>query len=155
MEVDRHGNVNVSLLPSKTHVSAGVGGFADITSAAPRIVFSGYFNAGRRKVEAGAGRLRIVEDGPLPKLVEDVAQVTFSGRRALETGQEVVFVTERCVLELRPEGLTVTEVAPGVDLQRDVLDAAPIELRVADDQRPMDASLFDAAPLGLRLEDPR
>jgi propionate CoA-transferase len=153
MEIDRHGNVNVSLLPSKTHVSAGVGGFADITSAGRRIIFSGYFNAGRRVIEVGDGRLQIIEDGALPKLVPDVAQVTFSGRRAIETGQHVSFVTERCVLELRSEGLTVTEIAPGVDLQQHILDAAPIDLRVADDLKTMDPSLFRDAPLGLRLED--
>jgi propionate CoA-transferase len=153
MEIDRHGNVNVSLLPSKTHVSAGVGGFADITSAGRRIIFSGYFNAGRRVIEVGDGRLQIIEDGTLPKLVPDVAQVTFSGRRAIETGQHVSFVTERCVLELRSEGLTVTEIAPGVDLQQHILDAAPIDLRVADDLKTMDPSLFRDAPLGLRLED--
>jgi acyl CoA:acetate/3-ketoacid CoA transferase len=152
MEVDSDGNVNVSLLPSKTHVSAGVGGFADITSAARRIVFSGYFNAGRRSIEVGDGRLRIVDDGALPKFVPEVAQVTFSGRRALETGQQVVFVTERCVLELRADGLTVTEIAPGIDLEQHVLAAAPIPLRVADELRPMDPQLFQDAPLGLRLD---
>jgi propionate CoA-transferase len=153
MEIDRHGNVNVSLLPSKTHVSAGVGGFADITSSARRIIFSGYFNAGKRRIEVGDGSMRILEDGSLPKLVPEVAQVTFSGKRALETGQQVVFVTERCVIELRPAGLTVTEVAPGVDLERHVLDAAPIPLQVADDVRTMDSRFFQDEPLGLRLED--
>jgi acyl CoA:acetate/3-ketoacid CoA transferase len=152
MEVDQKGNVNVSLLPSRPHISAGVGGFADITSAAPRIVFSGYFNAGRRVIEVGDGRLEIIEDGTIPKFVRNVAQVTFSGRRAIETGQEVLFVTERCVLELRPEGLTVTEVAPGVDLQRHVLDICPIELCVADDVTMMDPRLFSNYPLALELE---
>jgi len=151
MEVDQHGNVNVSLLPSKTHVSAGVGGFADITSAAPRIVFSGYFNAGRKNIEVGDGRLHIIEDGALPKFVPEVAEVTFSGRRAIETGQQVVFVTERCVLELRPGGLTVTEVAPGVDLARHVLDLTDFPLQVADDLATMDAKLFCDPLLGLSL----
>jgi acyl CoA:acetate/3-ketoacid CoA transferase len=152
MEVDQYGNVNVSLLPSKPHVSAGVGGFADITAAAPRIIFSGYFNAGRRSIEVGHGRLEITEDGSIPKFVPDVAQVTFSGRRAIETGQRVLFVTERCVIELRREGLTVTEVAPGVDLKRHILDVAAIDLRVADDVKMMDARLFSDSPLALELE---
>jgi acyl CoA:acetate/3-ketoacid CoA transferase len=152
MEVDQYGNVNVSLLPSKPHVSAGVGGFADITAAAPRIIFSGYFNAGRRSIEVGQGRLEITEDGSIPKFVPDVAQVTFSGRRAIETGQRVLFVTERCVIELRREGLTVTEVAPGVDLKRHILDVAAIDLRVADDVKMMDARLFSDSPLALELE---
>jgi propionate CoA-transferase len=152
MEIDSHGNVNVSNLPGKTHVSAGVGGFADITSSARRLIFSGYFNAGRRRIEVGEGRMQILEDGTMPKFVPEVAQVTFSGRRALETDQNVVFVTERCVLELRPAGLTVTEVAPGVDLNRHVLEAAAIPLQVAADLRTMDRRLFDDKPLGLRLD---
>jgi acyl CoA:acetate/3-ketoacid CoA transferase len=152
MEVDRFGNVNVSLLPSRPHISAGVGGFADITSASAKLIFSGYFNAGRRVAEAANGRLEIIEDGSIAKFVPDVSQVTFSGRRALETGQQVLYVTERCVLELRREGLTVTEIAPGVDLERHVLDAAAIELRVADDLKLMDARLFTDAPLALNLE---
>ena len=88
---------------------------------------------------------------PVPKLVERVSAVTFSGRRALTQGQHVRYVTERCVLELRPEGLTVIEIAPGVDLQRGVLDKAGFKLHVADDLREMDARLFRPDPLGLTL----
>ncbi len=153
MEFDQHGNVNVSWLPGRSHVSAGVGGFADITSAAPRIVFVGHFNAGRKSIElTEEGRLDIVQDGSVPKVVDEVSHVTFSGRRAIATGQRVTFITERCVLELRPEGLTVTELAPGVDLQTHVLDAAGTALRVADDLTEMDASLFVDSSFALRLD---
>lgn len=152
MEVDTYGNVNVSLLPGRSHVSAGVGGFADITSAAPRLIFVGHFNAGRKQINANDGTLEISVDGTIPKFVHDVAQVTFSGRRAIETGQQVTFVTERCVLELRAEGLTVVELAPGVDLKRHVLDATPIKLHVADDLRSMSNGLFSSQPFGLKLD---
>jgi propionate CoA-transferase len=151
LEVDQHGNVNVHYLPGRRHVTAGVGGFADITSGAKSIVFSGSFTAGRRQIDLIEGSVRIVRDGTMPKFVETVGQVTFSGRRAVEQGQRVLYVTERCVLVLRPEGMTVIEVAPGVDLQSQVLDRAAFPLRVADELRPMDARLFRPEPMGLQL----
>lgn len=148
LEVDREGNVNVHHLPGRRHVTAGVGGFADITSRARAIVFSGGFTAGKRRIGIDGGRLDIEQDGAIPKFVEKVGAVTFSGRRALEQGQQVLYVTERCVIELRPEGLTVVEIAPGVDLSADVLARAAFPLRVADDLRPMDRRIFDPAPSG-------
>ena len=151
LEIDEEGNVNVHALPGRRHVTAGVGGFADITSGARSLVFGGNFTAGRRDVAVEEGRLVIRAEGRVPKLVKRVNEVTFSGRRALRQGQRVRYVTERCVLELRPEGLTVIEVAPGVDLQRDVLDQAEFELRVADDVAPMDPRLFDPEPMRLQL----
>jgi propionate CoA-transferase len=154
LEIDEEGSVNVHALPHRRHVTAGLGGFADITSRARSLVFSGNFTAGRRDVGVQDGGLAIRADGRLPKLVKRVAEVSFSGRRALAQGQQVRYVTERCVLELRPDGLTVIEVAPGVDLQRDVLDRAAFELRVASDVAAMDARLFDAEPMGLRLDAP-
>ena len=132
LEVDQHGNVNVSHLPSRTHVTAGVGGFADIVSNAPMLVFSGYFNAGKKELARDGSQLKIAVDGTIPKFVKEVSQVTFSGARALELGQKVYYVTERCVLELRKEGLTVIEITQGVDLQRDVLDKADFPLKVSE-----------------------
>lgn len=154
LEVDREGNVNVHHLPGRRHVTAGVGGFADITSGARSVVFSGNFTAGRRDIEITDGALNIKTDGAIPKFVEKVSAVTFSGRRAVEQGQRVLYVTERAVLELRPTGLTVTEIAPGVDLQRDVLDQAAFPLLVADDLHTMDARLFRPEPLGLVFGEP-
>ena len=128
-------------------MTAGVGGFADIVNGAPRIVFAGYFTAGSKQVEVEDGRLRIIEDGPVAKLTERVSRITFSGRQALARGKQVIYVTERCVMELRPQGLTVIELAPGVDLQRDVLDRAGFPLRVAADLRLMEAGIFHPQPL--------
>jgi len=155
LEIDEQGNVNVHDLPSRPHLTAGVGGFADITSVAKNLVFSGNFTAGRRDVVAEDGRLSIRSDGRLPKLVKRVSSVTFSGRRALAQGQQVVYVTDRCVLELRAEGLTITELAPGVDLQRDVLDRAEFPLRVDEGVAPMDPRLFRPEPLGPFLDGAR
>lgn len=132
LEVDQHGNVNVSHLPSRSHVTAGVGGFADIVSSAPLLVFSGYFNAGKKDLQLDGNELKINSDGAIPKFVKQVSQVTFSGKRALELGQRVYYVTERCVLELRPEGLTVIEVAKGVNVRTDILEKADFPLKVSD-----------------------
>ena len=151
LEIDQHGDVNVHDLPGRRHVTAGVGGFADITSRAPHLVFSGNFTAGRRQIALDDGRLTIHQDGTVPKLVERVSSVTLSGRRALAQGRQVRYVTERCVLELRPGGLTVIEIAPGVDLGRDVLARAAFPLAVADDLREMDPRLFRPEPAGLAL----
>ncbi len=132
LEVDQFGNVNVSNLPSRTHVTAGVGGFADIVSNAPILVFSGYFNAGKKELALSGDQLEIKADGSVPKFVENVSQVTFSGARALAQGQRAFYVTERCVLELTKQGLTAVEIVKGVDLQRDILDKAAFPLLVSD-----------------------
>lgn len=152
LEIDRNGSVNVHYLPGRRHITAGVGGFADITSSAQEIVFVGSFTAGRRDITADRDGLHITTDGPHTKFVPEVQQVTFSGKRALETGKKVTYITERCVLRLLPEGLTVTEIAPGVDLQRDILDKSDIPLRVSDDLAVMTVQLFSPEPLGLTLE---
>jgi len=143
LQIDQHGNVNVSRLTARPHVTAGAGGFIDITTHARHIVFSGYFTAGGVRLALENGRLRIQQEGKVRKVVPDVEHVTFSGRRAQELGQSVTYITERCVMRLLPEGLTVSEIAPGVDLERDVLAQADIPLRVAADLREMDARLFD------------
>lgn len=153
LEIDALGNVNVHHLPRKRHVTAGVGGFADITSNASDIIFLGSFTAGRRDIGITETGLDIREDGPFTKLVPQVSQVTFSGRRALARGARVRYITERCVLELTPEGLEVTEIAPGVDLEKDVLGRSGIELRVSPELRTMDAALFAQHAIGLVLPE--
>lgn len=153
LQVDRAGNVNVSKLPSKPYLTAGCGGFIDITTHAKRIVFSGFFTAGA-KLEVGEGRLTILKEGK-KKFIADVDHVTFSGRMGRERGQEVLYITERCVVRLSDAGLEVTEIAPGIDLQRDVLDQSDIELRVSPALKVMDAAIFTDAPFGLKLKEAR
>ena len=152
LEIDRAGNVNVSRLAAHPQITAGAGGFVDITANAPRIVFAGYFTAGA-KLNIAGGALRIETEGRVRKLVEDVEHVTFSGRRARAQGQDVVYVTERCVLRLGDGGPEVIEVAPGVDLERDVLAQAAFPLAVAHDLKQMPASLFRPEPMGLALRE--
>lgn len=151
LEIDAEGNVNVSALPGRSHITAGVGGFADITARARHLVFSGSFTAGRSELAIEDGELRINRDGPSAKFVDAVQQVTFSGRRALAEGRQVTVVTERCVMRFRPDGLTVTEVAPGVDVRRDVVERAGFPLRVSPRLAVMDPRLFRAEPIGLDL----
>jgi len=149
LEVDAEGNVNVSYLPSRLHVTAGVGGFADIVNGAPVLIFSGYFTAGKKDITIEDGSLRIRSDGSISKLTERVARVTLSGKQALAQGKRVLYVTERCVMELRAEGVTVIEVAPGVDIQRDIVDRAEFPLLIADDVREMDRRLFTPDIMGM------
>ena len=153
LQIDRHGSVNVSKLSARPHVTAGAGGFVDITARAKKIVFCGFFTAGAA-LAIDDGKLRIEREGKVRKLVPEVEQVTFSGPRAQAQGQHVTYVTERCVMELRPDGLTVTELAPGVNLEREVLGQADIELKVADDLRAMQPELFHPEPFGLTLREP-
>jgi propionate CoA-transferase len=151
LQVDADGSVNVSKLGSKPYLTAGCGGFVDITSHARRIVFSGFFTAGAR-LEVGDGKLTIVKEGKTRKFVQDAEHVTFSGVVGRQRRQKVRYVTERCVIDLEDGGLVVKEIAPGVDLQRDVLDQAEFPLAVADDLQTMDAALFRNEPMKLRLK---
>jgi acyl CoA:acetate/3-ketoacid CoA transferase len=153
LQVDQQGNVNVSRLSAMPHVTAGVGGFVDITARARRLVFSGFYTAGGLKLEIQEASLRILTEGRVRKFVPQVEHVTFSGRRALQEGQEVTYITERCVLRLDRDGLVVMEVAPGVDLKRDVLAQAGFPLRVSANLRLMDERLFKPEPMGLTLRD--
>ena len=150
LEVDAEGSVNVSRLNAVPHRTAGAGGFVDITARAKKIVFSGNFNAGA-KMHIENGKLIIDKEGKISKFVPQVDQVSFSGQRAQAQGQDITYVTERCVIRLLEQGLTVTEIAPGLDLQRDVLDRADTPLHVSPELREMEARLFDPKPFGLDL----
>ena len=151
LEIDAEGNVNVSRLKARPHLTAGVGGFIDITANAQRIIFVGYFTAAGLRLGIRDGQLLIEREGAVQKVVPRVEHVTFSGPRALRQGQKVTYITERCVMVLRPEGLTVTEIAPGVDLARDVLAQTRVRLRVSPHLTTMDARLFNDVPMGLKL----
>jgi propionate CoA-transferase len=154
LQIDKSGSVNVSKLGIRPHVTAGAGGFVDITARAKKIVFSGYFTAGA-KLDVRDGAVSILKEGKVKKLVESVDQISFSGPRAVAQGQEIVYVTERCVLRLERKGVTVTELAPGGDLKRDVLAQAEFPLRVANDLRKMDPALFQPELLNLKLRPAR
>ena len=144
-QADGQGNVNVSRFGGRL---AGAGGFINISQNSRKVVFTGAFTAGGLVTAIGNGQLRVVHEGRSRKFIEQVEQVTFSGGLAGETGQPVLFVTERCVLRRTAEGVELVEVAPGIDIGRDIL--AHMGFRpIVRDPKPMDARLFQPEPVGM------
>lgn len=129
-EFDAQGNVNVSRLGGLT---VGPGGFIDIAQNARKVVFCGTLAAKGVKLQTGDGQLRVREQGSVKKLVQQVEQITFSGPQSLVRGQTVLFLTERASFRLTPDGIELFEIAPGIDLQRDVLDQMAFVPRLAAD----------------------
>jgi propionate CoA-transferase len=117
-ECDSLGNVNTSKFGGKLN---GCGGFIDISQNARAVVFAGTFTAGGLEVAIEDGKLKIVKEGRARKFVKQVEQVTFSGQYAAQKSQPVLYVTERCVFQLTDHGLELIEVAPGIDIERDIL----------------------------------
>jgi propionate CoA-transferase len=150
LQIDVDGSVNVSKLAARPHVTAGAGGFVDITARAKKIVFSGFYNAGA-KMDIVGGQLRINQEGKVKKLAKALDQISFSGRRGKLQGQEVTYVTERCVLKLTQQGLVVTEIAPGIELQANILDQSEFPLTVSPQLKHMDSKLFGTDKTGLTL----
>lgn len=145
-QADAEGNVNVSKFGPKL---AGAGGFINISQAAKKVVFVGTFDAAGLHVSVEDGRLVVHRDGHSRKFVREVEHRTFSGRYAAQRGQQVLYVTERCVFELTQEGLELIEVAPGIDIGRHILgrmDFVPI----IKAPREMDARIFSPEPMSLR-----
>jgi propionate CoA-transferase len=147
LEVDAQGNVNVSKLGKKPYLTAGCGGFVDITAHARKIVFAGWFEAGAQIAMSDRG-ITVESAGKFTKMVEQVEHVTFSGNRAREQGQDVLYVTERCVMRLDAEGLIATEIMPGIDPARDIVAASKGRVRVAGDAVSMPLSLLSDGPMG-------
>lgn len=125
LEVDQYGNINAHRGPG---AFAGIGGFANITAKTPTVVFCMSFNAKGLTVSQKSGEITIEKEGSVPKFVEHVNSISFSSKRAIENGQKVLYVTERCVFRLTPKGLKLIEVYPGIDAKRDILDQLPFEV---------------------------
>jgi propionate CoA-transferase len=147
LEVDVEGNINVSKLGKKPYLTAGCGGFVDITAHARKIVFSGWFEAGAQ-VDLTETGLRVVAPGKFGKMVDKVEHVTFSGTRARAQGQEVLYITERCVIRLTGNGLVATEIMPGIDPARDIVSASAGRVVIAENATLMPASLLARGPMG-------
>ncbi len=146
-QADAQGNLNVSKFGPKL---AGAGGFINISQSAQKVVFVGSFCAGRQELRIEHGRLQILQSGNARKFVREVEHRTFSGSHAAQRGQPVLYVTERCVFSLTPQGLELSEIAPGVDLERDILAHMDFVPLMPQPPRLMDARIFADEPMGLR-----
>ena len=149
-QVDASGHVNVSRF-GKT--LAGAGGFINISQNAKKVVFTGTFTAGGLQVEIADGRLAITTEGKARKFLNEVEEITFSGIRASRLTQPVLYVTERCVFRLEDGSLRLTEVAPGIDIDRDILGQMDFE-PIVDEPVEMDARIFRPGKMDLRKRDP-
>ncbi|MGC9319189.1 MAG: acyl CoA:acetate/3-ketoacid CoA transferase, partial [Armatimonadota bacterium] len=147
-QADAAGNVNVSRFGPRV---AGCGGFINITQTADTVVFCGTFTAGGLEVAIQDATLRILQEGRHRKFIEQVEHVTFSGQYAAEKGQRVMYVTERAVFELVDGGLTLTEIAPGADIESDVLGQMDFAPTVSSRLREMDSRIFRETPMGLSV----
>jgi propionate CoA-transferase len=149
-EMDGFGNVNVSKFGPRI---AGAGGFINITQSTKKVVFCGTFTASGFDFQIGDGQLKIAREGKIRKLVNKVEHITFSGEYGRTSGQKILYVTERAVFELRPEGVTLTEIAPGVDLENDVLSQMDFRPLIDPGVKLMDARLFSQdTPMGIKNE---
>ncbi|MEM0037202.1 MAG: CoA-transferase [Candidatus Korarchaeum sp.] len=148
MQVDSEGNVNPSFTPERV---TGPGGFPVIVSGSPRLYFAGGFTAGRRKIRVERGSLKVEQDGEIVKFVKKVYKIAFNGKIAREEGKDVLYITERAVFRLS-DGIVLEEVAPGIDLDRDVLSRMEFEPKVSAKLEEMDRRVFREGKMNLREE---
>lgn len=146
-ETDKQGNINVSKFKGRV---AGCGGFINITQNAKQVVFCGTFTAGGLKVQVADGKLTILQEGKNRKFLNQVEQITFSGKYAQKINQPVMYITERAVFHLTAQGMLLTEIAPGVDLEKDVLALMDFKPIITPNLKVMDARIFQEGKFGLQ-----
>ena len=146
-QCDKRGNINVSKFGPKI---AGCGGFINITQNAKKVVYCGTFTAGGLKVEVSDNKLNIINEGRSKKFIDAVEQITFSGEYANKTNQPVMYITERAVFELRNDGLHLTEIAQGVNLEEDILAHMDFVPKIDEPLKLMDERIFYDKLMGLK-----
>ncbi len=144
-QVDGESSVNVSRFGEKV---IGIGGFQNIAQNAKRMIFSGTFTAGGLKIAWSDGQTQIVNEGRFPKFVSELQQISYSGCYAAELGQDVLFITERAVFRRGPNGLILTEIAPGVDLDKDILALMGFQPEISPQLKEMDKRIFSPEKMG-------
>ena len=147
-QCDEKGNINVSKFGPRI---PGCGGFINISQNTKKVIFCGTFTAGGLKEEIKDGKLTILQEGKEKKFIKKVEQVTFSADYANETGQDVTYITERCVLKLTKDGLMITEIAPGVDMDKDILAHMDFKPIISKELKLMDEKIFKDELIGLKL----
>jgi propionate CoA-transferase len=147
-EIDAKGNVNVSKFSGRV---VGPGGFVNISQNAKKVCFTGTFTAGKLETKVEDGRLTIVREGTSVKFMNKIEQITFSAEYAAETGQEVLYITERAVFRLTKDGIMLIEIAPGVDLEKDVLAHMEFKPLIAENLKLMDERIFKEEKMGLTI----
>ncbi len=147
MQVDESGNVNPAFLPGRI---PGAGGFPVIAFGTPNLYFAGEFTAGERKINVSENTLKIIKDGNISKFVKRVYKVVYSGSYGIKKGQKVLFVTERAVFRLGKEGIELIEIAPEIDIEKDILSKMEFKPRIPSSIEYMSKDLFNEKPLNLR-----
>lgn len=148
-QADQHGNLNVSKFGPRL---AGAGGFINISQNAKKIVFVGTFTAGGLEVAVDSGKLKIIKEGKVKKFLKQVEHITFSGKYAQKKNQPVRYITERCVFHLTPEGMELTEIAPGIDIDKDILPHMEFVPIIKNTPRWMDSRIFSPEPMNLKTD---
>jgi propionate CoA-transferase len=148
-QLDGKGNVNVTRFGPTL---PGCGGFINISQNSKKAVYCGAFTTKGLEIEGRDGKLHIRHEGSVQKMVEEVDQVTFSGEYARKVGQPVIYITERAVFEIAEEGVVLTEIAPGVDLQRDVLEKMQFKPKISGSLKEMDPRIFTTGSMNIREE---
>ena len=146
-ELDKHGNVNVSKFGTRV---TGPGGFINITQSTKKIIFMGTFKALDLEEKIEDGKLRIINEGKKSKFVDSVEQITFSAEQAIKNNQEVLYVTERCVFALTKEGVMLTEIAPGIDLEKDIISNMDFKPLISDNLKEMDHRIFQEQKMNIK-----
>ena len=148
-EVDKEGNVNVSKFGTRV---TGPGGFINITQSTKKIIFMGTFTASNLEETITNGKLEIKKEGLKPKFVNKVEQITFSGKNALKNNIDVMYVTERAVFKLTKKGVELTEIAPGINLEKDIINQMEFKPLISKDLKIMDKRIFETKKMGLKLK---
>lgn len=140
LQVDQYGHTNVG---KSGDTIVGVGGYLNLVNASKRVIFCFPFTRGGARLSISDGQLKIDQEGRVHKFVKDVDQISFNGQIGATTDQKIVYVTERCVFELDTEGLILTEIAPGIDLEKDILDQMDFKPVISKELKLMATSIFE------------